>query len=369
MIDIRNYFAPQIGPPGLSIIVEAGILLISGSGVAIPQTTVALVANAVNYVYLNTSTGAIATNTNGFPSFNCYSIATVLTSNTGVATLADNRPDISAGGGGGTWDEIGSAAANLTLANAAFTTTFDQTSNVPWLWANTTVATSGTTNGSPLLELASNYWTGSASAQDTWTLGSSLAAGTNGASTLSISHSGSSGAAAVKVNVNNYTFGSGSGNTTFTLGNSGSSATLSIFGGLTLSAGNNSSLVLNGTGTNPVLIQSSGANNIGLNSSAQLIGLSSIVYAWSSTSNVTSIDTGLSRLAANSVAVGNGAAGNTSGTLTAGTLIEATTLSPTSAATAGVTGQIAWDSGKVYVCTAGGIAGAATWKAAALSAV
>lgn len=49
--------------------------------------------------------------------------------------------------------------------------------------------------------------------------------------------------------------------------------------------------------------------------------------------------------------------------------IMAATLSPTSAGTAGVTGQIAWDSGKIYVCTAGGVAGAATWKAANLTAV
>lgn len=57
------------------------------------------------------------------------------------------------------------------------------------------------------------------------------------------------------------------------------------------------------------------------------------------------------------------------GTVTLPILVESATLSPTSAATAGVTGQIAWDASKIYVCTAGGIAGAATWKAAALSAV
>lgn len=43
--------------------------------------------------------------------------------------------------------------------------------------------------------------------------------------------------------------------------------------------------------------------------------------------------------------------------------------SPTSAGTAGITGQIIWDANNIYVCTHGGIAGAATWKAAALSAV
>lgn len=46
-----------------------------------------------------------------------------------------------------------------------------------------------------------------------------------------------------------------------------------------------------------------------------------------------------------------------------------TSGSPTSAGTAGITGQIIWDANNIYVCTNGGIAGAATWKAAALSAV
>jgi hypothetical protein len=56
------------------------------------------------------------------------------------------------------------------------------------------------------------------------------------------------------------------------------------------------------------------------------------------------------------------------GSLSATTLVEATTLTPSSAASAGVTGQIAWDSGFIYVCTAGGAATHATWKKAALTA-
>jgi len=100
------------------------------------------------------------------------------------------------------WSALGNAGSNLSLSNAAFTTTFNQTSAVAWLWANTTTATSGTTNASPLLELADNYWTGAASAQDLWTIGSSLAAGTNGASTLTIAHSGSTGVAAIELPAN-----------------------------------------------------------------------------------------------------------------------------------------------------------------------
>ena len=95
------------------------------------------------------------------------------------------------------WSALTNASGNLTLANAAFTTTFNQTSAVAWLWANTTTGTNVTTNASPLHEFAANYYTGSTSAQDLWTIGSSLAAGTNGASSLNITHSGSTGAARI----------------------------------------------------------------------------------------------------------------------------------------------------------------------------
>jgi hypothetical protein len=69
---------------------------------------------------------------------------------------------------------------------------------------NATVGTSGSTNASPLHTLAANYYTGSASAQDLWTIQSSLAAGTNGASTLTLAHTGSTGRAAVSVPAGSY---------------------------------------------------------------------------------------------------------------------------------------------------------------------
>jgi len=42
------------------------------------------------------------------------------------------------------------------------------------------------------------------------------------------------------------------------------------------------------------------------------------------------------------------------------------TATPASSTAAGVTGQIAWDSSYMYVCTAGGVGGSATWKRVAL---
>ena len=107
---------------------------------------------------------------------------------------------VPSGGGGGSvaWSSITSAAAGLTLSNGANATEFDQTSNVIWLWKNTTAGTNTTTNASPLLELAANYNSGTSgspvSSQDTWSLGTSLAAGPNGISTLTVAHSGSTGA-------------------------------------------------------------------------------------------------------------------------------------------------------------------------------
>jgi hypothetical protein len=90
----------------------------------------------------------------------------------------------------------GDFSGSLKLKSVLIT---DTAANPDLTVQNTTTATSSTTNASPLLELSANYWTGSASAADTWTIGSSLGAGTNGASTLSIAQSGSSGLAAVSI--------------------------------------------------------------------------------------------------------------------------------------------------------------------------
>jgi hypothetical protein len=99
------------------------------------------------------------------------------------------------------WSNLQNAAAALSLSNANYATTFNQTSAVAWLWANTTVATIATTNASPLLELAAQYWaTGAATGTDLWTVGiAALTAGLNSPSTLTFTHTGSTGSAAVRV--------------------------------------------------------------------------------------------------------------------------------------------------------------------------
>ena len=93
------------------------------------------------------------------------------------------------------WNQIGNPTGNLTLFNGNNYTVFNHTSSVIWEWANTTAATSITTNMSPIFIWQANYWDGADSSVDRWTIQSGLAAGTNGVTTLQIAHSGSAGSA------------------------------------------------------------------------------------------------------------------------------------------------------------------------------
>jgi hypothetical protein len=236
------------------------------------------------------------------------------------------------------WSGLGNASASLTLSNAGFGTEFDQTSAVIWAWKNTTASTSTVAQSSPSLKLSGTYWNGSASIEDYWTIQNIVNNGTNGTSALTITHTGSPNAGGyggvISLGANTYYYD------------------VPIAGALTIGANKGSSIYkLYCTQAQFQL------NNV-------------FPISWSATSNANATqDVGLSRVSAGVLGVGNGTQGNASGTLNAAKLIENATLSPTSAATAGTTGQIAWDSGNIYVCTAGGVAGAATWKAASLAAV
>ena len=158
---------------------SGAILVVSGSPVT-TSGTLQLQFNAepANTVFAGPTTGANAT-----PTFRALVFADLPAIPSGTIL----------------WNQIGNASGNLTLANAGNTTTFNQTSAVAWLWANTTTGTAITTNASPVHELSAQYFTGSTTGTDLWTIGSSLAAGTNGASTLTFGHSGSSGLTQVQV--------------------------------------------------------------------------------------------------------------------------------------------------------------------------
>ncbi|MGD1100849.1 MAG: hypothetical protein ABSA59_02190, partial [Terriglobia bacterium] len=105
----------------------------------------------------------------------------------------------SCGGSSLAWSSLVNPAANLTLSMSTYATTFNHTSAANWTWANTTAATSGAAQSSPLLNLSGTYWNGSASATDSWSLQDVVASGTNGNSTLTLAHTGSSGAATLSV--------------------------------------------------------------------------------------------------------------------------------------------------------------------------
>lgn len=196
------------------------------------------------------------------------------------------------------WSSLTNPTGNLALSMGTDTTTFNQTSNIAWLWANTTSASAITTNASPLLELAANYWTGSASAQDLWTVGSSLAAGTNGKSTLTINHTGTTGAAPVTIATSSLTLNGDS--------SSSSAALNSPNGNLTLNPGGGATTILAVGGTRIWEILS-GAFRGG---SAQPFGWSSNVDPAGAVA-----DTGLSRVSAGVTGVGTGLATSTAGTL------------------------------------------------------
>jgi hypothetical protein len=101
------------------------------------------------------------------------------------------------------WDSITSAVGNMSLNNAGNTTTFNQTSAVNWKWANTTAATNVASQSSPIINIVGTYWTGAASAVDTWTVQNVVANGTNGLSQLTFAHSGSSGVASIVITAGN----------------------------------------------------------------------------------------------------------------------------------------------------------------------
>ena len=309
-----------------------------------------------------------------------------------------------------TWDQIGNAAANLTLANAGFNTTFNQTSAVAWLWANTTTGTALTTNASPLLELAANYYTGSASAADTWTIGSSLAAGTNGASTLTLTHSGSTGNAAVNVpqlQAGTGTFYAAAGvidvegaayasQNAFQLSGSSSSTNLqNDYPAIALintdtTAGNYASIQwvdnsnpasqTTACGIYGVFTAHTGASIRGNlvfavhgasgGNSARLTITDTTLNIVSGSALTWNADSGISRLGAASLAIGNGTTGDTSGQITATTFkVAASSAAPTSAGTAGTAGQVIYYGGLLYFCSVTGSAGSATWNKLNMTAV
>jgi hypothetical protein len=94
MFTFTNSLVPQIILPGLTIRVNQGVIFLSGANarVVIPATTVTLASNATNYVFLNQATQTVQVNQTGFPNPS-YPIAVVVTSNSGIIALSDQRSE------------------------------------------------------------------------------------------------------------------------------------------------------------------------------------------------------------------------------------------------------------------------------------
>jgi hypothetical protein len=94
------------------------------TGVANPTTTPALIFSLSNAAQ-NAFLGGPSTGGAGAPAYR--------------ALVAADLPLVP-------WSSLTNAVGNLTLANAGFTSTFNQTSAVIWAWANTTPTVTGATN-------------------------------------------------------------------------------------------------------------------------------------------------------------------------------------------------------------------------------
>jgi len=209
----------------------------------------------------------------------------------------------------------------------------------------TTAATSGSNVNSPTLNLLGNYWTGSASNSDTWTIQDILGAGANPPSTLTLSHlGGSTGATTVDVSsvgtLKTGAVNAGANTVSASVFQVPGAANLQIdtarFGALGIrvqAIGANATQALtvmpSGTATESTFRLhntsdplNTGALQIDLTGTNASIG--GVAFGTGSAPTMLTLsgmglqvganDTGLSRTAAGVVAAGNGTSGNSSGT-------------------------------------------------------
>jgi len=230
------------------------------------------------------------------------------------------------------WSALGNAAANLTLANAGYTTTFNQTSAVAWTWANTTAAVLATNQSSPSINLGGTYFGAAAgvlaaSAVDTWSLQNVLAAPTQLSTTASITNIAENSGNTVTLTLVASTFvpgtvvelsGFGAGFGDWLNGYCVSLITATAVACTFTDPTGHGTLASHVTTGTPVMTQVSGLSTLAFTHNGSPI--SSKVQLPSATVLEWSTDTGISRLGAASLAIGNGTAGDVSGSLTLKTL-------------------------------------------------
>ena len=107
-------YVPTPAPGGVTSF--SGDSVVYNNALSAGAVTLSLISQTANTVFAGPATGSNAT-----PTFRALVAADIPNS--------ANLPP---------WSNLQNAGGNLTLSNAAFTTTFNQTSAVAWLWANTT---------------------------------------------------------------------------------------------------------------------------------------------------------------------------------------------------------------------------------------
>jgi hypothetical protein len=112
-------YVPVPAPGGVTSF--SGDSVVYNNALSVGAVTLSLIAQTANTIFAGPATGIAAT-----PTFRALVAADIPSS--------ANLP---------LWSNLQNAAAALTLANANYATTFNQTSAVAWTWANTTAAVLG----------------------------------------------------------------------------------------------------------------------------------------------------------------------------------------------------------------------------------
>lgn len=162
-------------------------------------TTSALATQAANTVLANATSAAASPTALALPGCSTSSSALNYTSGTGIGCNSSINATTLASTAWAAPGAIGSTTPN-TGAFTTLSTTGATTHNGNVSQTQPTAATSGANQSSPTHVFNANYWTGSASATDSWTMQNVLGTGANPTSTLNLSHTGTSGNGGVLVN-------------------------------------------------------------------------------------------------------------------------------------------------------------------------
>lgn len=89
------------------------------------------------------------------------------------------------------WSSLTAAAADLTLGNTTFNTTFNHTAATNWKWTNTTAATSSLNGLSPILSVFSQVWSNGADTQSGYSIQNKITTAPNSKSITNSSENAS----------------------------------------------------------------------------------------------------------------------------------------------------------------------------------